>query len=303
MLKNIIKKTLLFSAVCLLAGCGSRSGVKEIHTFQQAQAEFQNADKQTVVVFDVDGVLTSTPPSASQFFLYNPAELTEADAAFAKEARATLKMYIENKKIEKGRYFFTDLLNATLLKTKKNVTESAIIAIIRQLQSRGIKVIALTSLPAGAFGTVASGRKLRFEKLQKLGIDFSSSIKQDPIVFKNLKPYNGDYPMFYKGILFANWKNDKGSVLGDFFSQVNWKPSKVLFFDDHKSHVKEVEKTMHELGISYSGYWYRGCEKLSLPPFNLEISKLQLKYLLEHDKFLFSDEAAAMLQQATTKKK
>ena len=302
MFKNVIKKTLLVSVVCLLPSCDFKSSVKKIYTFKEAQVEFQKADEQTVVVFDVDGVL-AYDPSAVQFFFYDPAKLTGDDAVFVKEARPTLEKYIENKEIEKGNFFFTDLLNSTLSKAKDIAPESIIVTMIHKLQSRGVKVIALTSLPAGAFGTVASGRELRIEKLKNLGIDFSSSLNQDEIVFDNLKKYNGDYPMFYKGVLFTNWNNDKGSVLGDFFSRVKWNPTKVLFFDDHKKHVKEVEKTMHELGISYRGYWYRACKKIPTPPFNLEIAKLQLKYLLEHDEFLASDEAAAMLKQATNEKK
>ena len=53
--------------------------------------------------------------------------------------------------------------------------------------------------------------------------------------------------MFYKGILMTNWNNDKGTVLGEFFKLVGWSPAKVLFFDDRKIHLKEVEKEMQKL--------------------------------------------------------
>ena len=284
MLKNAMKK-LLFSSI--------GATIKEIDTIQQAQEELHKADNQTLVVFDVDGTLTEDFNSWLLFQLYKPEDLDQEDAAFIRQARTSFEIY----RNEKGAAYVDDLTTASsLLKSKAQLIEPSLTtALINDLQFRGVRVIALTALPAGIFGAIPCGRTWRFETLQKLGIDFNSAFAQKQIVLNTLKPQNGDYPMFYNGILFANLLNDKGSVLGEFFNQAAWHPSKVLFFDDLKKNIECVEQKMCEIGIPYQGYWYRAAEKLPKPKFDREIAQDQLRHWIKNNEFLRVDEAAKAL--------
>jgi hypothetical protein len=169
--------------------------------------------------------------------------------------------------------------------------------VIKQLQARGIKVIALTGSPAGRFGSVPCGRTFLYADFLRHGLDFSSSFIEEEIVIDGLRVYNGDYPMFYKGILCGNIKNEKGSVLGEFFNCVGWRPKKVIFFDDVKNNVEEVAREMGKRGISYQGYWYRAAEYHAKPPFDRAVAEVQLDYLVHHDTLLTAVEASDLLKK------
>ena len=294
MLKNAIKKSLQISIPSLLVSFSIGVTIKEIGTIQQAQEELHKADNQTLVVFDIDGTLTEDFNSWLLFQLYEPEALAQEDATFIRQARTKFEIY----RNEKGAENIDELTTASsLLKSKAQLIEPSLtIALINDLQLRGVRVIALTALPAGTFGTIPCGRTWRFETLQKLGINFSSAFAQRQIIFNTLKPQNGGYPMFYNGILFANLLNDKGSVLGEFFNQAAWCPSKVLFFDDLKKNIESVEQKMCEIGIPYQGYWYRAAERLPNPKFDREIAQGQLQHLLRNDEYLCVDEAATIVR-------
>lgn len=304
MFKNVIKKLLQLSLLILLVACSiGRSTIQEIDTLidPRVQEALRTVDDQTLVVFDVDGTLTNDPDEEYSLFHYiidKPEDAAEEDAAFVGEAKAKYEAYRK----EKGNDYVDDLVeSAGLLRGKDRLIEPEIITdVLSKLRSSRARVVALTLIPSGAFGTAPCGRSLRFEKLQKLGIDFSVAFPQEQITFDTLKTYNDDYPMFYKGILFANFNNEKGKILGEFFDRIGWRPSKVLFFDDRRKHVESVEQEMNRRSIPVQGYWYRFLEKLQHPkrPLDREIARVQLQHLLGHDEYLLIDEAAAIVLEA-----
>ncbi len=280
------------------------SKIEDIDTLSDPRVldTFRTADEDTLVVFDIDGTLTDDPDGGRclHHYFWKPEDATKEDVAFIAEAKARYEEY----KKAKGVGVVDDLRESSgLLKGNDLLIEPGTTdRLIRALQKRGVRVIAETAMPAGVFGVIPSTRILRFEKLQKVGIDFSSAFPQEQIVFDRLNSELGDYPMFYKGILLTNGKNDKGPVLGEFLDRIGWRPSKVLFFDDRRTHVESVGLEMGKRRIPYQGYWYRAAEKLPLAKFDRGIGQVQLQYILEHDEFLTAEEAAAILKTGAAAK-
>jgi hypothetical protein len=246
-----------------------------------------------MVVFDIDGTLIDNF-GLGLFILYDLQRVPEKDRAFMTEARSELSAYAKKIGIDRRR----DMTNSFfMLKGEEELVEPAVLPLIKRLQAKGSKVIALTACPAGSFGSVSCGETLRYSKLLSVGIDFRSSFLQEQIVFDTLNAYNGTYPMFYKGILLANWNNEKGAVLGAFFDRIGWHPKKVIFFDDTKRHLESVSEEMDRRGIVFQGYWYRAAEHYALPTFDRAIAEVQLDYLIHHDMLLTAAEASLFAAQ------
>lgn len=154
-------------------------------------------------------------------------------------------------------------LDSPLVKAVEPITAQ----VIKEMQERGIKVMALTrgtnpiipiQYKTGKHGIIESAQDWRYAKLLLIGIDFSTSFPVGKIVFQQLPILRGKtHPMFYKGILFSAG-NDKGVVLGTFLDYIQWKPSKIVFFDDKKEHLDTVGTEMKKRNIPYQGYWYHG---------------------------------------------
>ena len=152
-----------------------------------------------------------------------------------------------------------------------SAVETITAPIIKELQHRGIKVIALTrgtnnTIPTkyvtGTHGIIESAQDWRYTKLLLVGINFSTSFPISEIVFNQLPIVRGSsHPMFYKGILLTAG-NDKGIVLDTFLNFIKWRPSKIVFFDDKKKHLDAVQREMKQRDIPFQGYWYHAGEKL-----------------------------------------
>ncbi len=289
MVIRILETLLLLFGTSALSAQSASMPIQTIESIDQAQEELLEADQQTLVVFDIDGTLIDNF-GLGVFILYNPQKVPEEDKDFAIKAHGELSAYAKKIGIDRRR----DMTNSFfMLKGKEELVEPAVLEQLVQLKAKKIKTIALTACPAGAFGSVSCGETLRYSKLLSAGIDFRPSFPQEQIVFDTLNAYNGSYPMFYKGILLANWRNEKGAVLGAFFDCIGWQPRKVIFFDDTKRHLESVSDEMDRRGILFQGYWYRAAERHALPAFDRAIAEVQLDYLIHHDTLLTAAEASA----------
>jgi Protein of unknown function (DUF2608) len=86
--------------------------------------------------------------------------------------------------------------------------EPITVNLIKQLQNRGIKVIALTHFNTGSLGgplgLIPSLPVWRWNKLKEIDIDFSSSFpEQQELIFSQFTSKSGRHPIFYKGILLC----------------------------------------------------------------------------------------------------
>lgn len=123
------------------------------------------------------------------------------------------------------------ILETMLLKPVEEVTPALIIA----LQQAGIPVIALTARPKKS----ASRTQVQ---LQMIGIDFSLSPfipKKEIEIGKKIKAW------YENGIIFSG-HNNKGTALMAFFKCLDWSPKHIIFIDDSKKRVDEVEQALME---------------------------------------------------------
>ncbi len=112
--------------------------------------------------------------------------------------------------------------------------------IIRKLQSRGVKVIVLTS-------DGIDNKSERVGSLRQLGVDLSRSWEDvNQIVFYELpiRSETKSYPVFDDGIIFAG-NRDKEEVLQRFAAKMRRKFKKVMFADNQKKKFKSI-KSFHK---------------------------------------------------------
>jgi len=254
----------------------------KIDSFSQVAHELQNADKNTLVVFDVDDTLI-VPESKILWPKVQEANKEWVDQWFEECAKNTPPPELE-------KYYGA----IQMLKEKPVLIEPEIVEIIRNLQERGIKVIALTAIDTGKRSIIPSMAAWRFKTLQTVGIDFSKTNVSN-MVFNELPlGMDGNPLVLHNGILFSSVV-PKGVVLGAFLDRMKWKPERVIFFDDSIKHIKSVAQEMDKRSISFYGYEYLGSQYLA-GELDKEAIALQRSHLIKHEEWLTEDEARAMLK-------
>ncbi|MBT4594860.1 DUF2608 domain-containing protein [bacterium] len=208
-------------------------GITIINSYNEKKVidALASADEKTLVVFDVDETLIKRP-----------------------------RIYMETKKY---------------VETKKNkdikLIEDCIPQMISNLQSRGVKVIALTKFDTGhnpliksIFG-YESCEEMRYEQLKAVGINFAKPMKKllpEYINFDEANILGQNPPVFYKGIMCNGSFPDKGDVLEILLEKLaqttNFYPSKVIFFDDQQRNVTSVSNKMKTLEIPSTSFLYTG---------------------------------------------
>ncbi|MBA3603176.1 MAG: DUF2608 domain-containing protein [Parachlamydiaceae bacterium] len=159
--------------------------------------------------------------------------------------------------------------------------EEAFIPALVLMKQRGIVIMGLThrqpSLVDSTLRQVAS-----------LGLNFLDSA---PV--KTTFAVPSETPtMYIQGILFTGEFNKKGEIFVRFLSIINQQPKKIVFIDDKRSHVEEVEMALMGLGIEYIGVHYTAIEHVE-KVYSPEIAEFQHKFL---NKILSNDGALLLMQ-------
>jgi hypothetical protein len=164
--------------------------------------------------------------------------------------------------------------------------------LVNKLVNRGVKVIALTACPTGDFGIIEKIEDWRLKILKRLNIDFSNTFPKNQVIyFDDGDKKERDYPLFKEGILFiGNGEKTKGDLLVQFFEEIQWYPSKVIFIDDRMYNLTSVESALNKIKILYQGYHYKGMENLP-NNFNEQIAEFQFFHLRKEHKWLSDLEA------------
>ncbi len=255
--------------------------IQQIDSFAQAADVLKAANKNALVLFDVDDTLIEPSSIVFRSNIKNQDDCSWIGELFS-SAFANAKY--------SGDYYLSILQSQEV----PLLIEPAIVQTIAALQNRGVKVLALTAMWTGAYFTIPSVPEWRFNKLKELGIDFSKADFPD-MIFDELPQEEDHFPMLYHGIL-CTIQASKGQVLGAFLDRVGWKPDQVIFFDDSMERVESVADEMRKRGIPFHGYQYNGAQ---LVPGELdkEVATLQLKHLVEHEEWLTEEKARKLLAQ------
>ncbi len=159
--------------------------------------------------------------------------------------------------------------------------EAAFIPALVLLQQQGIIVMGLTHRqPSIADSTI--------RQVKSLGLSFSDSA---PDAATLVVP--SETPTIYdQGILFTGEYNKKGEIFVRFLYLINQMPKKIVFIDDKRGHVEDVESAVKDLGIEYTGVHYTAIENAEMVYYP-DIARLQHKLMYN----ILSNKAALLLME------
>lgn len=148
----------------------------------------------------------------------------------------------------KSRHEAVELVMPRLLEIMNYIwmepVESITPQVIKELQERGVTVIALTARSLDlTYRTIS--------QLDHIGITFAvKGPRHCPIIYGTGKP-----ALYIDGILFSgNYK--KGEVIAHWFDQINYHPKKVIFVDDLLHNIESVKEALHRYHYSFIGIRY-----------------------------------------------
>lgn len=280
---SFLKKTAFFlSTLMALFGARVEAQIDQIESLKVFEEKIEALPEKTLVVFDVDEVI-----------------FTDQDAIL-KPVGDPLKFQIFNERYARAQSqsekdLTTIILSLPLTLAKKELVEERTPALIKKLQDKGIKVIALTSCPTRPFGIIKDFEKWRLGHIDDFGIDFSRSFpNQSRFVFENITSYNVPPPVYNRGVIFAEGFS-KADVLSAFLQKINYQPSQVVFIDDMFSNLQQMQDKLALQRIPYQGYYYVKVEKDSAGGIDEEMARFQFDYLFKNQKWLSDEEAKAYL--------
>lgn len=259
------------------------SSVQEINSFNEAQDGLNQSDEDTLVVFDIDYTLI-TPKDAC---LQNWFDETEHGKHLIYEREKYLSCQ------NNAQSYRQMILSQRLLACQMDCVESQVPHIIKRLQERRVRVIALTHSPTSSFGNINGMHKLRRSQLAQVGIDFDSKFFPKKIFF--IMNTGTKKPLFYRGILMTDLV-DKGLVLGCFLDILKRKPRKIIFFDDRRCNVYSVVYAAMQKNISCNGFICKAAEQRP-KVFDSEVTTIQNQFLTYLGEYKSEEEIRILLAQ------
>jgi hypothetical protein len=255
----------LASWFLFLSFATAQAKVVEMNSMQQA---LSHVDEQTLVVLDLDNTVFEATQmlGSDQFFSYLVKLGTDQglDLAAAKD-----------KALEKASFVQP--------MTRVRPVESSTPLLVKALQDRGYKVMALTSRP----GNWAQKTLLQVASVH---IDFertSPHLNPQQIAFAGL---------YQKGVLFLAKDSNKGAALLTILKFSAQKFQRVLFVDDKASNVESVEKALDQTTLQHLSVRYGAADR-SVAMFDPAIAKCQWAIFRGQKVFLNDDGAKAAIAQ------
>lgn len=196
---------------------------QSIWAYSEVQNIFASCDKNTLITFDVDDTIITT----KDFIARDPNTIP-----WLFKLRALLK-YPEIARSEKLRWVYSIMFQ----NTERFVLDQNIVPSIKQLQDKGVPIIALTFMPSGTVGITPHMPEWRANMLKSFGIDFSGTFGDT--CFTSLPQDNGDYPCLYKGILCTN-QVKKGTTLGAFLDYHKPNIDRIISLDSIMQHGRWI---------------------------------------------------------------
>ena len=246
----------------LLCACGMISlQAVEMRHMREISISLQDADTDTLVIFDVDMVLVQ--PQDPAFQMSN-----------IKRHGALAKRIMNDIPSDKLMLFF----GLMTLHSEPVLIDLEAPHLIQELRRRGVPTMALTANLTGELAGVKEIECRRAEKLQALGIDFSTTAPYShPIVFEDLPPYHGYFSHYFDGFFFVNGRTcSKGEALLAFLRRTQITPKKIIFIDDREENLKSVQEALEGRPTTYLGIHYMGA--LQYPSEDITESAFQSKW-------------------------
>lgn len=239
----------------LLLSFSASAEIRELRYMQHATSDVQRGD---VVVFDIDNTILEPVQTigSDQWFEYMIQNYVKQGMKSKPAFQAALEDWMQVQEI-----------------TEVQAVEKATPRLIRQLQQKGVTVIALTARNQGMIDT-------SIKQLKSLNVKFSDY----GIGSTRIKDVE-----FHKGILFVG-NNNKGLVLAQFLREQNIEAKRLLFIDDKQKNVKNVDDAFLNSGIVNINYRYGGADN-KVASFSAQIADAQWQYFLDTSILLTDEEA------------
>jgi hypothetical protein len=221
-----------------------------VHSILEAQNLLEKADKETLILIDVDSTLTTpTDPYLRRAAIH--------------QYRAIYNAVTFGFTPNQRRIFDHVLVTQSPSRLVENVWPH----IIKNLQNKGIMILALTAAKMGPLPPLLDHfPDWRYQQLKELGIDFSP-IFPGSILFKDLEDWGGEHPGIEKGIIYSGHKIKKGEILPHVLSTINFSPTYIIFIDDKEDNIRSVSSTIQEKypHVKFLGIHYKGLENVARP--------------------------------------
>jgi hypothetical protein len=202
-----------------------------------------NVNTKTLIIFDIDNTIRMSNEPSLQMGVVSRKENWEVVRNSFKEMSE-----VENAAF---RALYT-LRQGTLV-------DPIIPTMIKNLQNRGVKVIALTAAFAGYIDDQWMP-EYRYQELLNWDIDFSKSFKDiEKIEFEKLEPFLGFYPVYYKGIISTNTeKNSKYSLTQALLEMFDCEG--IVVIEDIAANADGCAKAANEMGKKCQTFCYTGAQ-------------------------------------------
>ncbi len=249
-------------------------------TLAPIESAIQQADSETLVIFDVDDVLITAKDQILQ----------PAHHKFAQKLEESLESRHSEEEAQK-------LWSIIWLARVDELVDPQMVSLIKEAQGKGLKVMALTNAWTGMFGNIPSIEDWRIKELESFGYTFKDSWGNlASKTFVTLKPKDPKrFPVFKDGIVFTS-NLPKGEVLKVFLEYASLSPKKIIFVDDKLKNLKSVEAICQKAGIKFSGFEYTAVADRPQSPLNEKRAQLQNDILEKEHKWLSDEEADIRLQ-------
>jgi hypothetical protein len=209
-----------------------KSQVITTSSLELIQKAFQKANKRTLIVLDIDGVLIKTRQT------FRPSSPSSNSAA-----------HLTRLQLEKAETVW-------LTQQSFDLVSDQMPTLIQSVQKRSIPVCALTHCHTGPEKGLVSLENWRVESLRKFNIQFQFPFPYEKRkVFSNLRNNQGFHPILQSGILFTEYL-EKGIVLGAFLDTLPYQLDQIIFVDDRRPNLDSVQRLCHQRGLSFLGFEY-----------------------------------------------
>lgn len=252
------------------------SNIQSLETMLHLERLIPQIDGDTLVLFDVGDVLLVSENALLQGTI----------KAAREQLRAT---YLAPLGQERHKY----LWSLVLLAERRQLVEQHTPQVIKNLQQKGAKAMALTALQTGKVGAIESMEDWRLEHLRTHGIQFTQVAAPHEYFVLDELVQDGYSPVYKNGALFTH-KHSKGQALTAFLNRITWKPLHIVFIDDKRALLDDVALAAQALSIPFSGFHYQVARALC-KPLDEQLAERQFKHLAEHEQWLPEGEARKKL--------
>lgn len=235
-----------------------KTGINHITTLEEIAPLLETLDERDLVVWDVDYVIL-TPrqmigrPNAGQIrgSLYKAYGATYGAQRLI-EAKARL-----------------------LLHDDEELVDPKVAGMIKNLQKRKVPTIALTAYGVQAYGTIKDPLLFRDAALRRHGVSFNWA--------PSLSPKNWEDNMGFRNGIIGSGAVPKGQALIRFLDFAQFRPRTVVFVDDRKINVVNMQEQCLEAGMKiFYGFQYEAKIFASDPEPNACVIRSQIEAALEN---------------------